>query len=493
MFELGRREKLSSNVCHPFESRRALAAASFLRPMRRAGLATLIGIALFAMQTGMAPRNAHAAGESQAACTLYVTPQGSARNRGTSSRAATTLLAAAKQAVAGDVVCIQPGKYALTSTFAPAHSGKPGAWIVFRREGEGEVRIVWAAGPHAPDRCMVHMYSPKFPNGPSYLEFDGLTLDGRNIAANGFFCQGSHHLRYVRNIVLNQGSAGIGSVRCDYQTADHNIVYHSGYNGGWSSGISYNSNQWFDNYPGLHNIVANNIVAGSYDSSHYHTDGNGIIMDLSSGTYVASSANTPPALIVNNVVYGNGGRCIENYVVTNVWVVNNTCYDNGLDLSLGGVGNMVSHSANAEYFINNIVVSWNREAPFMRLGAEDAKILYRRNLIYGAPNSGLAERSAQAFVVANPQFVNPPHFDPNRWGQYAKTPNPSLLGDGLEPRPDSPVLGAGIDPAKLPNLSPVLLRDMVPYLYADIDGRPRPKGGPFDLGAYQVSSVPTQK
>src|SRR2546429_2635178 len=34
---------------------------------------------------------------------------------------------------------------------------------------------------------------------------------------------------------------------------------------------------------------------------------------------------------VNNVVYGNGGRCIEGNQVSNAWVVNNTCYINNLD------------------------------------------------------------------------------------------------------------------------------------------------------------------
>jgi len=34
----------------------------------------------------------------------------------------------------------------------------------------------------------------------------------------------------------------------------------------------------------------------------------------------ASTANTPPVLIINNVVYGNGGRCIHAYIVTNFWI-----------------------------------------------------------------------------------------------------------------------------------------------------------------------------
>ena len=89
-----------------------------------------------------------------------------------------------------------------------------------------------------------------------------------------------------------------------------------------------------DNYSGFHNIIANNIV-GEFDSSSNHADGNGIILDLSNGSYNASTANTPPVLIINNVVHGNGGRCIHAHIVTNFWIVNNTCYDNNLDPTLG--------------------------------------------------------------------------------------------------------------------------------------------------------------
>jgi len=102
----------------------------------------------------------------------------------------------------------------------------------------------------------------------------------------------------------------------------------------WTSGISFNSNQWYDSYTGFHNIISNNIVTDEVDQSAKHSDGNGIILDLSDRTYNYSSANTPPALIVNNVVYGNGGRCMEAYVVSNFWMVHNTCHGNNLDSSI---------------------------------------------------------------------------------------------------------------------------------------------------------------
>src|SRR5256886_16719023 len=81
-------------------------------------------------------------------------------------------------------------------------------------------------------------------------------------------------------------------------------------------------------------IVSNNIITGEFDGSSNHTDGNGIILDL--------GGNTPPALIINNVVYGNGGRCIQANVATNFWFVNNTCYKNNLDPSLGNAGSLTS-------------------------------------------------------------------------------------------------------------------------------------------------------
>jgi len=329
---------------------------------------------------------------------------------------------------------------------------------------------------------MFHMYAANFPDGPSYIEFKGLTLDGKNVAQDGFFCQGAHHLRYLHNTVENMGSAGIASVRCDYQTADHNMIYHNGYSVGWSSGISYNSSQWYDTYAGIHNFVSNNIVAGSYDGSTNHSDGNGIIMDLSNKTYTPSSANTPPALIVNNVVYGNGGRCIESFIVTNIWVVNNTCYDNDLDLTIGEAGEIVNNSANNNHYINNIVQSWDNEYPYTIVGQGDTGLTYSHNLAYG----GASENPPPSGITtANPDFVSPPTYNPTAGGQYANTISPSQLGNGLQLQSTSPAIGAGIDPTTLTGSNSSLKSDMSSCVYSDINGNARPVGGAFTLGAYQ--------
>jgi hypothetical protein len=388
---------------------------------------------------------------AETSCTLYVAANGSTRNSGTTTSSPITVQQAAQVATAGDRVCLASGTYNIASTIQPTHSGNANAWITYTSYN-GTVNLVWTGG------------------------------GGQDKAANGFFCQNSAHLKFTYNTVENMGSAGIGSVKCDYLTSDHNSLFHNGYSGGWSSAISYNSTQWFDSYGGFHNFVTNNIVAGSYDSSSNHSDGNGIIMDLSNGTYTASTANTPSALIANNVVYGNGGRCIEDFTVTNIWVVNNTCYDNDLDLTEGTQGSITSNQSSTQHFVNNIVEAWHSQPAFKIEGSYTAgSITYSHNLIYGGTTSGVASSD---FQTANPDFTSPPAYNATSGGQYANTMSPAALGTDLTLRSGSPAINAGIDPTTLTTNSS-LKSDMSAYIYTDINGNARPKGGAFTLGAYQ--------
>ena len=71
-------------------------------------------------------------------CTLYVAPNGSSSASGTTTQSPLSLLGAARVAVAGDVVCIAPGSYTLTSTFEPSHSGNSSAWITYTAYGDSQ-------------------------------------------------------------------------------------------------------------------------------------------------------------------------------------------------------------------------------------------------------------------------------------------------------------------------------------------------------------------
>src|SRR5882672_5214878 len=421
-------------------------------------------------------------GTTASDCTLFASPSGNDANSGSSSSSPKTFTGAAAVTQPGSVVCLLGGTYNLSSTFYPPTSGSPSSWIVYKNYGNGPVNLVWTAGAIA--QPMFKFGSGTFPSGPAYLEFRGLNLDGQNNALDGFFCLGGHHLRFIGNVINNTGGSGVGAVRCDYLTSDHNLINHNGYLYGWTSAISYNSAQWFDSYPGFHNIISNNIITGEYDGSSNHTDGNGIILDLSNGSYVYSTANTPPALIINNVVYGNGGRCIQAFVVTNFWIVNNTCYKNNLDTSLGNAGSFVTINSNNGYFINNITVAWQSNNPSYDQGGTNANIHYYADMYLGSANSFSYSDPAQ-FIQADPLFLTPPVYSPTALGQYATSLAPALLGNGLTLVPLSPAYSRGIDPSTLPGLPANIVSDLKLYIYTDVNGKARPQGGGSDLGAYQ--------
>lgn len=410
-------------------------------------------------------------------CTLFASPSGNDTNSGTSASAPKTFNGAASASQAGSVVCLLAGTYNMASTFYPPTSGTPSSWIVYKSYGNGAVNLVWTAG--ATGQPMFKFGGGSFPSGAAYLEFRGLNLDGQNNALDGFLCQGGHHLRFLSNNINNTGGSGVGAVDCDYLTSDHNMINHNGYLYGWTSAISYNSAQWFDNYAGFHNIVSNNIITGEYDGSSNHTDGNGIILDLSNGSN--SSANTPPALIINNVVYGNGGRCIQANVVTNFYIINNTCYKNDLDTSLGNVGSFTTQGSHTGYFINNITLAAASNNPSYDQEGSNSSVQYFADMYFGAPNNFSYSDPTQ-LINANPLFVNAPS---ESIGAYGTSLSPSLLGTGLTLTPLSPALGKGIDPSTLPGLPSAIVSDLKLYIYMDINGTARPQGGACDLGAYQ--------
>jgi hypothetical protein len=95
----------------------------------------------------------------------------------------------------------------------------------------------------------------------------------------------------------------------------------------------------------------------------------------------------------------------------------------------------------------------------------------------GAPNF-----SASGFMNANPLFLAAPSL---AMGGYTSSLAPSLLETGLTLLPTSPAYGKGIDPSTVSGLSTAIASDLKTYIYTDINGKARPKGGSVDLGAYQ--------
>ncbi len=445
-------------------------------------------------------------------CTKYVSPNGGQSK--CSFSVPCSVSTANSQAAPGDRVCLKGGNYEFARGFHPLTSGNGdrATWppslsdpaascpncIVWEDYGDSPVWFLntsnyvplggnWLVNVNGGTTCC---------NGMHHLMFIGLNLDGngpngQNGANNGFFGRYFHHIAFLNNYVRNTTGAGIAYVNADYVFAAKNILWHNGEGNtipsSATSAISYNGTCFFDNYTGFHNYVISNMASGELDNQS-NTDGNAYISDLScSRVHNIDQANTPPELIADNVFFMNGGNCVMLFTVTNNYVVNNTCYKNDLNTKLraGHIGEMGENTSRDNYFINNLVYTWewhSSAAYFKDNGGETST--WSHNLWYGTgPKSKVAD---SVYANRNPLFVDAPNVRPYpNADEWQNAPDPRNIAHAFRLQAKSPATGTGIDPTTLSGLDPNVVRDMRRFIYSDISGNPRPVGGPFDLGAYQ--------
>src|SRR5205807_1843918 len=160
-----------------------------------------------------------------------------------------------------------------------------------------------------------------------------------------------------------------------------------------------------------------------------------------------------------------------------------TCYKNALDTLEAGIGEIVNHDSKNNYAINNLVYAWNNHNPYQQIGTNSGHVYYKEMYFGGTNNFTYSDPSQ--FINADPLFVNPPVLNPTASGQYASAVDPSLIGNALTLQATSPAIDRGIDPSLLPGLSTAIITGLRQYLYTDINGRSRPQGSAFDLGAYE--------
>jgi hypothetical protein len=449
-------------------------------------------------------------------CTLYAAPNGNDSNSGTNPTSPKTLNGAAAATSPGSVVCLLGGRYDLGSNqFAPTIAGTNSARITYQAYGDGPATLVWTGTKDSEPMVKIQgTYNGVSFSGPSFLTFQGLNLEGNGLALSGFQCVQSVGVTFIANTIINTDGAGIETTTCDYIVSDHNLIYHNGYSTADSdtSGISYQSAPWADTYTGMHNLITSNIVVGQIDQAVADSDGNGIILDHAYG----SNTTTPPTLILNNIVYGNGGRCIiTNQNVTNFWIVNNSCFKNALDnktYNFQEIAQLLSTSMTGmnAFVLNNISYSWTaNNPPYDQSNASSSPgITYSKNLYYGAACS--PSTLCTGFINGDPQFITPPYFSASLTGQYSMSrpslpPGPNYettarcavtgtqawiptcdIDSGFALASTSPAYGnIGVDPTTL-TTDPNLKADLQVVVYKDINGNPRGgTTGKWDLGAYQ--------
>jgi hypothetical protein len=366
---------------------------------------------------------------------------------------------------------LEAGTYDANSNISLSRSGRRSAPIVYRNYG-GTALLRYSGGSLSGGVLQTSLGSNW--GGAHDIVIEGLTIDGADQIGGGIFVsQGSHHITIRNCVIRNMGSTGIELNATDYVTVEHNLIYHVGYNQGGSSGVTLwyggsspaygGPHASYDRAPGFHNVIANNIISGSYDNSGNEADGNGIVVDGGSAI--------PPVLIINNVVYENGGRGIEVYNAHgDIWIVNNTGYADGLDLgnSGGQAAEFAALYASTVHFVNDLAYGRQRDSRYSTAYSYMniySTISWAHNIgfkgsVYGVGSVGGEPR---AYRRADPRFISPPAIPSTKTPWASATP-PWSIGNDLTLRSGSPALHAGLDPTTVTSMTTALATRLQRYL-----------------------------
>lgn len=369
--------------------------------------------------------------------------------------------------IAGECVNVLPGTYTLTKTLILHTGGARAAgtgYVVYRSTEPRGAHLV-AGSDFVKTADLIQLWA-------GYLIIDGFDVDGNRSTTSGHGINGcasgggpsniAHHFIAINNIIHDMGGSGLNSCTADFIMWRNNVVYNTSSTSPYQvSGIdiwqpkalasdSYTRTEW-DNDPfGIqisYNIVHDNAegpaVAGK------HTDGNGIIIDVSFGSAKCPTCGTPypgKILVLGNVAYRNGGGGIHLFLSQNVTVANNTVYNNHLDTANtdSARGELSDLGSRNITWINNIAIAvpgpgvLSNNRPILSLplgnGFDVSGGSWTKNIAFGADNRtdpATAVSGHDNLIGVDPQLADPAHGD-------------------FKPRPGSPAIGAGARAAFLP-------------------------------------------
>ncbi|MBW4564097.1 MAG: right-handed parallel beta-helix repeat-containing protein [Mojavia pulchra JT2-VF2] len=357
--------------------------------------------------------------------TYYVSGSGNDNNNGLSTGSAFRNLSKVGGLVkAGDTVYVMNGTY--------TGSGSQ-ILLIYQKHGTPSAPITIKAYPgHSPFVKSRNMYAINIV-GSSYINIEGLTLEGNNDNVSLQYAQQqkyntrdpltngigigvnekSRHVVIRKNKVSKFGGQGIHSYKSDYVTIENNVVrQNSYYSPMGTSGISTIYNWNSDSNSGSYKmIIRGNTI---YENKNYIpwssvgkiTEGHGIIIDDSLNTQQNSLHQKyyGKTLIVNNIIYKNGGAGVNVYSSAYVDVVNNTTFQNALvpDTKLFGEISVFS-SENVKVF-NNIMYPM-KDAVVNGVGGSK-NYQYNYNVIY---NSSKFNGSVNNNIIWKDPLFRDPH------------------------------------------------------------------------------------
>ena len=256
--------------------------------------------------------------------------------------------------------------------------------------------------------------------GIRYLVIDGFRITNRRTDApqsKGLFFGFSHHLTIRNNRVFSCRGGGISLDQCDWLLVEWNITHHNaffdpdqhsgisiyqpqeafaGRDAGRPIGIVVRNNTSFSN----ENLVNNRLFGRP-------TDGNGIVIDdTRNETAPTGNFVTYPRriLVENNLCYSNGGQGVHCFQSRDVYIRNNTCFQNLRSFDFGGEISVVDSDDVRVY--NNLLVA--RAGRNVNLQFESRNIWWNYNLLHNGPSFGV--RNGNNTIFSQP-FFRPGTFE----------------------------------------------------------------------------------
>lgn len=405
----------------------------------------------------------------------YVDPAGDDGDDGSSAHPWRTIQHAVDSVTPGDTILVRGGTYAGARI---ERSGTAEAWITLKA-ALGAIVLINAPGPDNRHDSNVEFETWEGDGTVAYWVIEG--LDVANAPNWGIDIRGneenhSHHITVRGNAVhdngLSSGVTGIFTAFSDYILVENNESYGNGEHG------VYLSNS------GDHSVVRgnrlhHNVNCGLHMNGDASMGGDGVISDV---------------LVEKNVIYENGaggGSAINMDGVTDSLVRNNLLYRN----HAGGLAVFQSDGAVCSQnnrFLNNTIVMAVDGRWAVNISQSDCldnKLF--NNIIYSDHSwrGSIFIASADLAGFESDYNVVLDRFSVEDDGVVISLSEWQALGydaHSLIATPAALFLDATGDNYHLPAGSPAVDQGTtLADVSDDLDGRPRPAGAGFDIGAYE--------
>lgn len=415
-------------------------------------------------------------------CTHYVAKNGKDTNTGTELEPWLTIQHAADVLVAGQTVCIKAGTY--KESVAPKNSGTTGGLITYAAFPGDEV-ILDGQGVTTPQQGWGGLFHIA---NRSYIRVVGLNVNNSSVA--GVFVGSSHFITVERNRTNNTYQSGIGVWQSGDILVDSNEVVLACNDGdqecitvAQTDGFEVRGNHVHNTGPGSKGGEGIDAKDGSSNGTvhhnHVHDIPNRLCIyvdswdkhefniqvfsntahDCGGNAYAVASENgglLENVRLFNNVGYrakhvgltvAQWGEPVPHHPIKDLWIVNNTFWNNGTADWGGGIDFDNSEAQNV--VIRNNIVSQNKSFQ-IAIESQGGSPTIDHNLIDGFRNY-TGETRGLDFVEGDPLFEG-------------------TSGSSFRVSPGSPAIDKGS------------ATDAPAF---DFEGTTRPQGQGYDIGAFE--------